>query len=112
MRKALFLLLFFGSIAVAEPIVPEGGIITNVVSTFYFYDTNEELLAAIPINQRDLLPENPDEVLHGYSYCHRDLEKNFAVCEIHQVLPTVVDDEQTITLGHEVAHGVFGIYHK
>jgi len=33
-------------------------------------------------------------------------------CEIHVVIPSEVDDEHTLTWGHELAHCVYGTYHK
>lgn len=32
-------------------------------------------------------------------------------CEIHSVRPTRVDDNATVTLGHELLHCVYGNYH-
>ena len=110
MRKLLFLVIFFGGTAVAEPIVADG-VITNVVSSIYFYASHEEMMAAVDPDDEGLKVEE-DEELQGYSYCHRDLVQNIAFCEIHQVMPQQVDGSYTMTLGHEVAHGVFGVYHK
>ena len=33
-------------------------------------------------------------------------------CEIHSVTPKRVDDEATLTLGHEMLHCVYGSYHQ
>ncbi len=33
-------------------------------------------------------------------------------CEIHVVHPNKVDDEHMLTWGHELAHCVYGTYHK
>lgn len=83
-----------------EPIVPDGEI-TNVVSTFVFYETYEEMW------------EDFGEEIEGWSECFRDLENNIAYCTIWSVRPTFVDDEHTLTIGHEVEHGIWGPgYHE
>lgn len=33
-------------------------------------------------------------------------------CEIHTIRPTHVDDDPTLTLGHELLHCLYGSYHK
>jgi hypothetical protein len=33
-------------------------------------------------------------------------------CDIHVLEPKSVDDERTLTLGHELAHCIYGSYHK
>ena len=105
MRKLLILLIFFLSTAVAEPqryIETDEGIVENVLVTFVFYDNYRLLNKAFP----KYAP------IEGISICERHIEKNIAYCEIHQVLPSRIDDKHTLTMGHEVAHGVFGLYHK
>lgn len=33
-------------------------------------------------------------------------------CEIHVLEPIWIDDENTLTMGHELAHCIYGSYHK
>lgn len=106
-NKLLILLIFFGSIAVAEPIVKDDGVITNVVSTIYFHSTYESLEAAYP----DEVEET--EIVEGFSICERRVEENIAYCIIHTLEPQQVDGEHTLTLGHEIEHGIYGPeYHQ
>ena len=96
-NKLLILLIFFANIAPAEPVVPDGEI-TNVLITVYYYDTYEELWDAFA-DQGEL---------EGVSLCERNVDKNIAWCDIHVVRSQEVDGEHTLTLGHEVLHGILG----
>jgi len=108
--KLLISLIFFANTAVAEgitfnpePIKPDG-VITNVLSTFFFYESYAALW--------DAWPEYAGEI-EAISLCERKVEQNIAYCDIHQVMPTIVDGEHTLSMGHEVEHGVFGEeYHE
>ena len=33
-------------------------------------------------------------------------------CEIHVLAPQYIDDERTLTLGHEMVHCIYGSYHE
>lgn len=106
-RKLLILLLISSNIALAEPIVPDGEI-TNVISTFYFFDTVSEL-------QEYLTDQTGEDFsdTEAYSECWRNEEKNIAYCDIYVARPQEVDGEHTLSLGHEVLHGVYGTeYHQ
>lgn len=103
MNKLLILLIFFLGTAVAEPIVPDGEI-TNVLTTLFFYDTYEDLWNDFPEDRG---------TLEGVSFCERKVDKNIAYCDVYLVRPQEVDGEHTLTLGHEVEHGVWGEeYHE
>ena len=102
--KLLILLIFFATTAVAEDIDFSDGVITNILVTMFFYDTYEEMYAAFPDEEHDY---------EAISLCERLVEQNIAYCHIHQVMPTVVDGEHTLSFGHEVEHGAFGeAYHE
>lgn len=104
MHKLLILLIFTANIAVAEQISKNQDVITNVLSTFYLYATYEDLWEAFPDDYG---------TLEGISFCERNVEKNMAWCDIHIVEPQVIDGEHTLTLGHEVEHGIYGEeYHE
>ena len=108
LSKLLILLIFFGGIAVAQEEAPEymnksNGVITNVITSFVFYKDHEALQAAFP-------EQGPIE---GISFCLREIQVNMAWCTIHVVEPYIVDGENTLTAGHEVYHGVYGVkFHK
>jgi hypothetical protein len=102
-----------GTVAIAAEPIKCSKEITNVLSTFFFFDTVEEMIEKWneqnPDDQED--PNDP-ELMMGYSYCERKEDMNIAYCDVYQVRPTVVDGDHTLTLGHEVFHGVCGTeYH-
>lgn len=111
LSKALILLkIFVGTIALGEPLVPDGEI-TNVLTTLHIFSSYEEMRKDIARN----FPSDktgPVEELEGMSDCWRNEEQNIAYCDIWMVRPSEVDDEHTLTLGHEVLHGVYGNFHK
>lgn len=101
--KLLILLTFFGGIALGQESVPiekNDGVITNVLTSFVFYDNYDELW--------DALPEYHGQI-EGISFCLREVEVNMAWCTIHLVEPETIDGEHTLTLGHEVEHGIWGV---
>ncbi len=105
LSKILISLIFFANIAVSEEatvepeyIVPDG-VIENVITTFFFFENYAALWAALPEYRGDF---------EAISFCERKVKKNIAYCDIYQVMPTIVDGEHTLSLGHEVEHGVFG----
>ncbi len=84
--------------------------ITNVLSTIFFFDTYAEMTAVWnedhPDDYED--PNDPISILMGFSYCEHYEERNFAHCDLYLVRPTEVDDDETLTIGHELLHGVYG----
>ena len=107
MIKALILLLISSNIVLAEPLVPDGEV-TNVVSTFYVFSTMKAL--------REFLGDELDGDFSdtaGFSDCWRDRAQNIAYCSHYVVRPREVDGEYTLTIGHEVLHGMYGPdYHE
>lgn len=104
-RKLLILICALNTVpATAEPFhCPDGEVITNVVSTFKFFDSLEELRGFLS----EFMSENHDDTL-AYSMCWRNKEDNIAYCDMFVVMPNEVDGEHTISIGHEVMHGVCG----
>lgn len=82
-----------------EPVKPEFEI-QNVVITFYMYETFE-----------DLREEMDWDNLLGMSDCEWKEDANIAYCDIFVVRPKFVDDEEACTIGHEVMHAIYGLYH-
>ena len=90
-----------------EPLQSPDGVITNVLSTFFIYDTREELQSVYR-----QVSGYTDEV-DGFSMCERNVEKNVAWCDIYIIRPTIVDGFNSAVAGHEVLHGVYGQhYHE
>jgi hypothetical protein len=52
---------------------------------------------------------------HGFSVLKRNLETGAFTCEIYlpaDKRPRLVDDEATLTIGHELLHCLLGDYHR
>ena len=80
---------------------------TQFPITVYTYENKSELNKAIkekkPHGQR----------VEGLALWFLSKETNkMKRCEIHVVRPSKVDDENMLTWGHELAHCVYGTYHK
>ena len=96
------LLLFLLATSIhAEPIEKPYEI-DNVLVTFFWFDSLAELQIYFD-----------EERIEGMSECELYEDKNIAHCDVYAVRPKDVDDEYTLTIGHEVLHGVYGDkYHK
>ena len=102
--KALILLLIFMGTAESTEPISKPFELDSVLITFFWYDTLAELNEAFP---------DDEGRLSGYSECEHYLDHNLAHCDIYVVRPQIVDGEHSLTLGHEVLHGVHGPrYHK
>ena len=86
----------------AEVFKPEF-MIENVLVTMFWYDTIEEF-------REETGETDPD--VHAMSLCETKPEKNIAYCDVFMVLPGRVDDDATLSGGHEYFHGHFGAYHE
>lgn len=89
-----------------------------ITTTVYFYDTVEEVQAKF--REVHNLPHNYKTNVQGFARWpeYRDHYgkpvadgNNPLDCEIHTVRPRKIDDEATLTLGHEMLHCVIGTYH-
>ena len=56
------------------------------------------------------IPVDDDEQIEGCALFMR-YQNGTSDCEVNIVQPKYVDDEHTLTLGHEVLHCVYGLYH-
>lgn len=112
--KLLISLIFFtNSVAAGDPtkIHKDDGIITNILTTIHIVTSYEEI--AEVYEQVMGFPVTPGITLEGLSDCWRNVEKNIAYCDIWMFEPKDVDDDATLTLGHEVEHGMYGDrYHR
>ena len=85
-----------------EPIKPEFRI-ENMLVTIFYYDTLQAF-------QEDTGETDPE--VRGHSLCETKPDKNIAYCDFYVVMPKFVDDDFTMTFGHEALHGLLGDYHK
>lgn len=115
LSKALILLIISTSLVThAEDIVKEFEI-SNVLITFYWFDTEKEMQQAYIriFGPEDADVEVVDGLLRGFSGTWAVPEKNICVLDLYAVRPQEVDDDATLTIGHEVLHCVYGTkYHR
>jgi len=75
--------------------------------TVYTYETSNELNKAVKNKSGHGQP------VEGLSLWFLTKKTNqMSRCEIHVVVPNGVDDNHTMTWGHELMHCVYGTYHK
>ncbi len=78
--------------------------VQNVAITVHWYDSKEELV-------EELGAAFGDRDFSAASDCEKKPEFNISYCDIYVVRPTSVDDDATMSVGHEVLHGLLGAYH-
>ena len=113
--KLLIILIIFGNIAAcsegssrSEIDKTDGALVTNIELVVILYDSYDDL--------NDAFNESNDEVdyrytLEGFSEFIRR-EDGTGECWVHIVEPQEIDGEHTLTLGHEIAHCMYGLYHE
>jgi len=80
----------------------------------HFYDSSREVtdkykeLRDIPRIRR--IPER-DGFAIWTEWTGEKSEDEIYTCEIHTLRPNKIDDNATMTLGHEMLHCIFGTYH-
>lgn len=101
---------------VIKPTIDRTGL--PIVTTTYYYDSVEEVMAAYrefyDIPKHKQIPR-----LFGFAVWPEwvDADGNSVElvdelwCEIHSVRPVKIDDQGTLTHGHEGVHCVLGDYH-
>ncbi len=80
----------------------------NVGITVTWYDNVDELREAM-IDKFGMVWDDRD--IQAASNCEHKPEFNISYCDIYAVRPTMVDDDTTTSIGHEVLHGLLGAYH-
>ena len=78
--------------------------VQNVGITVHWYDTKDQM-------QEELGDLFPDRDYSAASQCEKKPEFNISYCDIYVVRPTQVDDNATLSIGHEVLHGLIGDFH-
>ena len=90
----------------------------QILTTVYFYNSTEEVQS----KYREIhnLPRDHKTNIQGFAQWpeFRDPNGNPIVddtkpltCVIHTIKPKKIDDEATLTLGHEMLHCIIGSYH-
>ena len=90
----------------------------TITTTVYFYDTEKEVQDKF----REIHKLSRDQKVSVTGFArwpeYKDADGNAAsdrdkelTCTIHTVRPTKIDDEATLTLGHEMLHCIIGTYH-
>ena len=74
---------------------------------FYIYPSLRLLKQAHPEAEQ---LEKGDKV-YGFATWYED-EQDVNECQLHIVKPQHIDDEITLTWGHELLHCVYGLYHQ
>jgi hypothetical protein len=94
----------------------------EVTVTVYLYNTQEDVTAIYA--ERHNLSKGEVEAMaprKGFSMWPEWRDKDGKsienpagrlTCEVHSVRPKTVDDDATMTLGHELTHCLYGTYHK
>ncbi len=77
--------------------------ISNVLLTFFWFDTEEEMQKYF-LDEYDEL----DEDMRAFSGSEPYPDKNVCHLDLYIVRPTYVDDDDTLSIGHEVLHCVHG----
>jgi hypothetical protein len=115
MTKNKILLLLVGVAALSgcepkrEPIVKEfdrtGQEVCIVVNS---YETEKDLHLAL----KNRIPGyNLDQLQNTRLYGQAIWSPSDNKCEIFSLLPKSIDDEHTLTIGHELLHCIYGSYH-
>jgi hypothetical protein len=79
-----------------------------ITITVYEYKTYTDVSMALKIFQQERGQPLTKDTSLGWSGWDREEPYE---CEIHIVAPTRIDDEDTLTLGHEMSHCLYGSYH-
>lgn len=87
--------------------------------TVYTYQTQRQLDEAYREIHGIRRSDDPDR-RHGFAQWPewRDKDGNAVndggkwTCDIHVIEPKYIDDEPTLTLGHEMVHCIYGSYHE
>lgn len=80
-----------------------------ITITVYEYDSYAEVSLALMKFQKELNQPVTKETSLGWSGWDRQEPYE---CVIHIKPPTKIDDDDTLTLGHEMAHCLYGSYHR
>lgn len=90
-----------------------------IITTIYFYNSVEEVQDKF--REVHNLSKNHRTNVEGFSRWPEFRDSNgkplsddgqTLTCTIYTVRPTSIDDNATLTLGHELLHCIIGTYHK
>ncbi len=78
--------------------------IENVLITFFWFDTEEEMQAYYVEQEFGPL----DKLMRSFNGSEPYPDKNICHLDLYAVRPVKVDDDYTLSIGHEVIHCVHG----
>lgn len=110
-KLLILLIISTGLAAHAEDIVKLYEI-DNVLITFFWFDTELEMQKYYAKHFLKADINKIDPLMRGFSADEPYIEKNICHLDLYAVRPLKVDDDMTLTIGHEVLHCVHGQYHK
>lgn len=108
-KLLILLIISTGLSAHAEDIVKPYEI-GNVLVTFFWFETYAEMQEYYRVKYKE---EKIDQQMRGFSAAEPYPDKNICHLDLYTVRPKEVDDNVTLTIGHEVLHCVHGPrYHR
>lgn len=113
LSKLLILLVFSTGLAAHAEDIVKLYEIDNVLITFFWFDTElamQEYYVEHFLEDVDI--DKIDPLMRGFSADEPYVKQNMCHLDLYAVRPTEVDDDMTLTIGHEVLHCVHGQYHK
>lgn len=81
----------------------------EITITVFEYPTHNDVTRALATFQRENKQTRTDAISLGWSAWDREEPYQ---CQIHIVPPERIDDDLTLTLGHEMSHCLYGTYHQ
>lgn len=114
LSKLLILLIISTGLPAHAEYISKPYEINTVLVTFFWFDTYEALQDHyFETFGKDKGDEGPDRLMAGYSGTETYLTHNFCHLDLYAVRSSEVDDDEALTIGHEVLHCVHGPgYHK
>ncbi len=109
LSKLLILLIISTGLPAHAEYISKPYEISNVLITFFWFDTEKEMQEYYFENVGKAAGELKVDIrLRGYSASEPYEDKNICHLDMYVVRPTEVDDDKTLTIGHEVLHCVYG----
>lgn len=76
---------------------------SQLMITYKLYETEGEMLEALQMRLGYAVVD-----IHGMAIMSADDN----ICEVYALVPKRIDDQRTLTIGHESLHCVYGRYHE
>lgn len=109
LSKLLIFFIFSTGLAAHAEFIMKPYEIDNVIITFYWFDTEKEMQEYYLEHFGEETNETiVDEYMRGFSASEPIPSKNICYLDLYAVRPLEVDDDPTLSIGHEVLHCVHG----